>query len=205
MPDCVRIQQHDQRRTVEQQTVRSNNRSFGCEYGAGISCYQQTRGREKMNQLFRVILLFYFISHIPITLCVDLQVLFGEFYPDSLQNLNNWYIATYKDFVIRDKPLWLQSFIWCELFLQMPFFFVATYGLLFKKNFIRIPSIFYGVHVATTVVPILAETLLNDVNTFNEKLMLSGFYLPYLLIPLSLALYMAAVDTPFPDKKPKKI
>lgn len=156
-----------------------------------------------MNGLLRWVFLIYFITHIPITLCVDLQVLFGQFYPPALTQLNDWYIATYNDVVIREKPIWLQSFIWCELLLQTPFFFIATYGLLFKKNWIRIPSILYGAHVATTVVPILAETLLNPVITNDQKLMLTGFYAPYLLIPLLLALYMSFNSKPFGDKQKK--
>jgi hypothetical protein len=154
-----------------------------------------------MNSILRWVFLIYFITHIPITLCVDLQVLFGQYYPPALVSLNDWYIATYNDTVIRDKPIWLQSFIWCELLLQTPFFFLATYGLLFKKNWIRIPSILYGTHVATTVVPILAETLLGNHNTDEQKLMLTGFYAPYLLIPLALALYMSFNPKPFGDKQ----
>jgi hypothetical protein len=156
-----------------------------------------------MNSLLKCIFLFYFISHIPITLCVDLQVLFGSHYPQSLQDLNNWYLSTYKDHLIAEKPLWLQSFIVAELLFQLPFFFVATYGLLFNKNWIRIPSICYGVHVATTVWPILAETILSSRNTLQEKVTLCGFYLPYLLIPLLLAGYMVWNEKPFNSSKNK--
>lgn len=158
-----------------------------------------------MNGLLRAIFLIYFITHIPITLCVDLQVLFGQYYPASLIQLNDWYIATYNDHLIRTKPIWLQSFIWAELLVQTPFFFAATYGLIFKKNWIRIPSILYGAHVATTVIPILAETLVSTVNTDQEKLMLVGFYAPYFLIPFILAMYMSFVPKPFGDKKLKAI
>lgn len=154
-----------------------------------------------MNNLLRWVFLIYFITHIPITLCVDLQVLFGQYYPSSLVQLNDWYIATYNDVIIRDKPMWLQSFIWCELLFQMPFFFVATYGLLMQKNWIRIPSILYGAHVATTVIPILAETLTSAQNTIEQKVMLTSFYAPYLLVPLLLALYMSFNPKPFGDKR----
>ena len=154
-----------------------------------------------MNSLLKVVLLFYFISHIPITLMVDLQVLFHPYYPKVLQEVFLWYKDTYKDYVLQDEQLWLQSFIYAELFVQLPFFFVAVYGLLNERNWIRIPSIFYGVHVATTVLPILLETLLGTRNTSMEKVILSGFYLPYLMIPLILALYMAINPTPFPKVK----
>jgi hypothetical protein len=158
-----------------------------------------------MHKIFKIVLLFYFISHIPITLCLDFQVLFGAHYPAILQEFNAWYVNTYKDYVIMNKEVWIQSFVWCELLFQLPFFFVATYGLLFEKNWIRIPSIFYGVHVATTVVPIVAETVFRDKNTLQEKAILCGFYLPYFIIPFALALYMAFNETPFSKGKSKKV
>lgn len=153
-----------------------------------------------MNALLKWTLLIYFITHIPITLLVDLQVLFHEHYPKPLQEVFNWYFTTYKDYVIADKGLWLQSFIVAELFVQLPFFFLAVYGLLYEKNWIRIPSIFYGVHVATTVWPIMAETIFAGRNSIQEIAILSSFYLPYFFIPLILAVYMAVNPIPFPSK-----
>ena len=157
-----------------------------------------------MNSLLRIVLLGYFITHIPITILVDLQILFGEHYPDPLRQVFAWFIATYNDQLLLNKPVWLQSFIWAELLFQLPFFFVATYGLLFKKNWIRIPSIIYGAHVATTVVPILFEFAHMKIVTQEQKLMLLAFYAPYLLIPLLLTFYMAVNPHPFGEKKKTK-
>lgn len=43
----------------------------------------------------------------------------------------------------------------------------------------------YGSHVVTTVIPCLAEVLFGSSSlTFDERLTISGFYLPYLIIPL---------------------
>jgi hypothetical protein len=150
-----------------------------------------------MNDLFRYLLLGYFMSHVPITILVDLQILFTKYYPVPLQNLFTWYLVTFKDFVCINNPPWLQSFIWAELFFQLPYFFVAIYGLLYKKDWIRIPSIFYGIHVATTVWPILAETVLNAKNTQSEKIALCLVYFPYFFFPLSLAVYMGINSVPF--------
>ncbi len=156
-----------------------------------------------MNSFARIVFLIYFITHIPITLVLDLQVIFGQYYPPVLQALCQWYINTYNDNLIRTQPIWLKSFIWCEFFVQMPFFFYATYALLYKKNSIRIPAIVYGTHVATTVLPILSEFMFSNFNTVAERNMLFAFYLPYLIIPLWLALYMCFNEKPFGDKKNK--
>lgn len=156
-----------------------------------------------MNSLLKWTLLIYFITHIPITLMVDLQVLFHPYYPKTLQDVFIWYGKTYQDHVLTDRGFWFQSFIVAELFLQLPFFFVAVYGLLNEKNWIRIPSIFYGVHVATTVWPIMAETVFAGRNSTKEILILSGFYLPYFFIPLILAVYMGMNPIPFPSKAKK--
>jgi hypothetical protein len=158
-----------------------------------------------MNETLRIIFLIYFLTHIPVTLILDLQAIFVEQYPDTLQIVYTWYISTYNDLLIARRPLWLKSFIWAELLFQMPFFFVASYGLLFKKNWIRIPSIVYGVHVATTVWAILAEIWFNEENAPHEKMTLICFYAPYFIIPAFLAGYMIFTDSPFSSKKAKSV
>lgn len=109
-----------------------------------------------------------------------------------------WYTAEFGDFLMAKPPRWFQSIVTIELFLQLPFFFVAVYGFwqggsvsqsasqsvsgaflhhfcvqtpnptgpthrqpnppsnrLTAKNWLRLPCIIYGAHVATTLVPIL--------------------------------------------------
>ena len=140
-----------------------------------------------INSFMRALYLGYFISHIPITLCVDMQALFGQYYPEPLRNLFAWYSSTYHDVLMAPpSPIWLQSFITCEVFLQLPFFFYATRALWNRDNSIRVPMIIYGTHVATTVLPILAELLHSPELTASEVMILLSFYVPYLLIPLAL-------------------
>ncbi|CAO3654273.1 unnamed protein product [Cunninghamella echinulata] len=85
------------------------------------------------------------------------------------------------------EPLyWFLSFIYCELFIQLTFFFFACYGLWKNCIHIRLGLVAYGAHVATTVLPTLAEVYFNP--TFNltisERLTLISFYFPYFLLPL---------------------
>jgi hypothetical protein len=94
------------------------------------------------------------------------------------------------------KPLWLQSFILAEVVVQFPLFFYFIWGLM-KKEYqkIKIPGIVYGSHVATTVWAILAETLVSERNTTNEKIVLTSFYFPYFLIPVLFALSLSSIDS----------
>jgi hypothetical protein len=104
---------------------------------------------------------------------------------------------------MRERPIWLQSFIAAEMIFQLPFFFFATYALWRRKNWIRIPSIIYGAHTSTTVIPILSEIVFSKKNTPQEKYLLFGFYFPYFLVPFLLALTMSISANPF-GKKVKK-
>lgn len=154
-----------------------------------------------MNPVVRLIFLVYFITHIPITLCIDLQALLPTSFYDhdiftfvNLASFLSWYTTTFGDHLMRQPPRWFQSFIAGELFLQLPFFFVAVYALWTRKNFIRVPMVAYGAHVATTVVPILAEFVA------NEKYVLCCVYAPYLVVPLWLMLYFGVYGKPFGEK-----
>lgn len=150
-----------------------------------------------MNELLRISFLFYFITHIPITICIDLQGIFHQHYPVVLQELYQWYLITFNDVVMTAAHPWLQSFLYAELFLQFPFFFFVTYAFMFKKNWIRIPAICYGAHVTTTLLPIILEVIMSPVMTAAEKAALLSIYSPYLLFPLALMLYMSCYPHPF--------
>jgi hypothetical protein len=39
--------------------------------------------------------LVFFVSHIPITLLIDLQAVFGVYYPSTLQHVVVWYNKTF--------------------------------------------------------------------------------------------------------------
>ncbi|KAM7139672.1 sigma intracellular receptor 2 isoform 1-T1 [Macrochelys suwanniensis] len=137
----------------------------------------------------------YFLTHIPITLIIDLQALLpgAGIYPPSLMELLKWYAVTFKDPMMLEPPAWFKSFIYCEAFLQMPFFPIAAYAFLKGGcKWIRTPAIIYSTHVATTVFSILAHILFHDFSaskhqgpeTQQERLTLVAIYAPYLLIPI---------------------
>lgn len=68
-------------------------------------------------------------------------------------------------------------------------------------RWIRIPAIIYAVHTITTLIPVLSTFLLEDFSkavafkgvrpeNFRERLTLIGVYVPYLIIPIILLLFM---------------
>jgi hypothetical protein len=151
-----------------------------------------------MNEVFRWVLIVYFATHVPITLCVDLQGLIPKIYPDNLTNLLEWYTTAFEDQLMAHPQPWFKSFLFAEGVFQLPFFFVALYGLLKKRNWLRIPSIIYGAHTSTTVWPIMAETIAFKHSSYQKTILLVLIYSPYFCMPLALAIYMAFVPTPFP-------
>ncbi|KAI9280689.1 transmembrane protein 6/97 [Sporodiniella umbellata] len=141
------------------------------------------------------ILLYYFASHIPITLLFDLQAIYPiDWVPQSLIDINNRYISILDDPLMNpaknSQMFWFKSFVFCEAILQLPFFFVAIYGIYYRKPWIRLPLIIYGTHVATTVIPCISEVLFEASLELFQTIGLLCLYMPYFLVPL-----IAAVDS----------
>ncbi|KAM5182403.1 sigma intracellular receptor 2 [Mantella aurantiaca] len=151
-------------------------------------------------RLLEWIFFFYFFSHIPITLLIDLQaVLPSSWYPHQLLDVMKWYTVTFKDHLMMNPPPWFMSFVYCEAILQLPFFPVAAYAFLKGGcRWIRVPAIVYSSHVATTVLAILGHLLYGDFPktkevdspTQQERFTLVAIYAPYLVIPLLILVTM---------------
>jgi hypothetical protein len=143
--------------------------------------------------------LVFFASHIPATLCIDLQALFPHNYPQPLKDLLHFYIEFVNDDLMRaPHDVWFLALVAGELLLQLPFFFVAVYVLWNPDKFcgrgwFRSACMVYGTHTATGLIPILAHHLSYDGATAIEKGMVVGIYLPYLIFPMWLV-YIAVVS-----------
>ena len=81
------------------------------------------------------------------------------------------------------RPPWFKAIVWVEVLGQLPFFAVALYAWLYRREWVRVPAIVYGAHVATTLVPILGHFMGAAIPTAKLQLLLA-FYAPYLLVPL---------------------
>jgi hypothetical protein len=141
----------------------------------------------------QLLFFIFFATHIPITLLIDFQAILPQkLYPKPLVDLVDWYATEWGDpFFPLSSPdrvgrthyedMWFRSIIYCELFVQFPFFFLAVYAFWNGGNWIRCPAIAYGGHVATTVLVIVAEFLWN----------------PQFHIPHNNLVWLVSVNTPY--------
>ena len=152
----------------------------------------------------RLAFLAFFGSHIPITLLMNGQTILPEaMFPDALRGMLPFYAAQFND-TLMTAPFdtWFKSFVVCEVLLQVPFFIYAVKSLVNWKTtngsgWFRTACLIYGAHAVTTLIPILAETMFNNVNSTTEKCILVGFYLPYLLFPAYLVFIASTNDNVF--------
>ncbi|KAM3856474.1 sigma intracellular receptor 2 [Vipera latastei] len=156
---------------------------------------------------------FYFLTHIPLTLFIDLQALMPGVYPSALSDLLTWYKTTFKDSLMASPEPWFKSFLYFEAFLELFFFPVAAYAF-WKGNckWIRTPVIIYTTHVITMVVACLTHILFADFSnakvpgpqTLQERLILSAFYAPFLAISLVMLFFVLFSSAYKPVEKKKK-
>mmetsp|Transcript_34900 Transcript_34900/g.76299 ORF Transcript_34900/g.76299 Transcript_34900/m.76299 type:complete len:163 (+) Transcript_34900:46-534(+) len=138
--------------------------------------------------VFRSIAIVWYALHIPITLLVDAQIVLPRtLFPTFALYLADVYVQRTFDPFVRAAPAFIRALVWCELLLQLPFFIVALYAYAKKLEWIRIWTVVYGVHTSTTLAPILFELWnVPTIPTDQHRLVLTGIYLPYLLVPLFL-------------------
>ncbi|KAJ2705757.1 Transmembrane protein 97 [Coemansia sp. IMI 203386] len=145
--------------------------------------------RAKLDMLF----FGYFVSHIPITLLVDVVPLLPPaLTPGFMLALNTLLTEQLSDpFMVigatRSDMTWFRSLLASELLFQLPLFFYAAYALWKGCPKRHAPLLVYGAHVSTTMVPVLATLAFGDIDrSCSQRLMLASMYLPYLLIPLAI-------------------
>lgn len=86
-----------------------------------------------LNGKTRLAFLAFFGSHIPATLCIDMQAFLGQFvaYPQVLQDILSWYCDLLHDQLMKPPQYdtWFHAIVGGEIIFQLPFFFVACYML----------------------------------------------------------------------------
>lgn len=138
----------------------------------------------------------FFALHVFITLLVDAQVLFpARFYPQALQSLLKWYVGFSGDYLVRDRPPFFKGLVFAEVFFQLPLVIANAYAFYHGTRWARMTGLIYGVHTATTMIPILVDLFYSNVASKATLLMI---YIPYFLIPLALTFH---VLTSQPDKR----
>lgn len=84
--------------------------------------------------------------------------------------------------------------------MQTPFFFVALIGWLRKAEWLRVPLVAYGAHVATTLIPIygaLWEAWRANRLADGQFHFLAAVYAPYFIIPFALMIWAGRVSSLF--------
>jgi len=148
----------------------------------------------------RIVFLAFFMSHIPITMLVDSQAaLPRDIFPQFAVDIVHWYSNgdLFNDPLIREQPEWFRHIVFCEITMQLPFFFFATGMLWNRSNTLRLPGLLYGSHVATTMAPILGHFYFSTALTSSQRASLIAVYSPYLIIPLWLIAALLRGE-PFP-------
>ncbi|KAL0566459.1 hypothetical protein V5O48_015553 [Marasmius crinis-equi] len=145
----------------------------------------------------------FFAFHIPITLLLDLNAIYPpEFAPAVLTNVHKWYMEFSQDPLMvgmasgkgANELIWFRSFLWMELLFQIPTFVLGIRGL--SKNSPKIYPLLclYGASTATTTLPCLLHVTKafydGALTDMQFGILISG-YIPFLLIPLVMAIDMA--------------
>mmetsp|Transcript_22190 Transcript_22190/g.46699 ORF Transcript_22190/g.46699 Transcript_22190/m.46699 type:complete len:191 (-) Transcript_22190:1471-2043(-) len=162
----------------------------------------------------RIMFLGYFLSHVPITMLVDAQGLFGLYYPKALTDVVAWYSDLFGDALMKNAPsvdiAWFSCLIFCEVLFQLPFFFVAIKFIMAggsnHKNdasmsqsqqypeWFRMACVIYGSHVSTTLVPIIGTFITSEEMTIKQKCATTAIYSPYFIFPFWLMLLAVRED-----------
>ncbi|KAK7687288.1 hypothetical protein QCA50_009793 [Cerrena zonata] len=155
----------------------------------------------------------FFVIHIPNTLLVDLQALYpSHILPTFIANLPKLYVNMSSDpliggamgyFGIPQNYVWFKSFLFLEMFFQLPVFFLGVRGLWKDCRSIYVLLLVYGASTTTTLFPCLAVLLNTPITssetiaakaisiTSEQRTLLLSSYIPFLLIPLTLTIDMA--------------
>lgn len=126
----------------------------------------------------------YFVVHFFVSLLIDSAIALPDKLTLPIQHkLLEIQISQNKDFLLVQKPVWLQTFVWVEIILQLPFFVWAAYALAKKNRKAYVACLIYGVEASTTTLGCLGEVACGDLAS-GDKLKLLAIYLPTFLIPL---------------------
>ncbi|WRT68949.1 uncharacterized protein IL334_005931 [Kwoniella shivajii] len=145
---------------------------------------------------------FWFAFCVPISLLLDLQTLYPVHWlaGTPLSDLFNYSITLARDPILGgalsgSKEFdWLRYFFWLEGLFQLPCFVIGAIGLWNNDKRVYPILLAYGASTATTLLPCLGAILTATPKppfTNIELITLLSEYIPFLLIPLGMAIDMA--------------
>ncbi|XP_046543549.1 sigma intracellular receptor 2-like [Haliotis rubra] len=126
-----------------------------------------------LRKALDVVFCCYFVFQIPSTVLLDTQALFPSWvYPQWLQNMQVSYVEGFRDPYMADPSSfpWFMATCVVEFSLEIPFFFIAAYAYFYGAQrcpWIRLPSLMYSVHTATSVLAVNFTTWLHDFTVYK--------------------------------------
>lgn len=131
--------------------------------------------------------LAYFMLHLPISIFVDMQLIFPrQYFPLFLRNsLDDW-VRDADDVLTGTRPVFFQAFVWVELFFHIPYFIVAIYAFVQGKNWIRDVSIVYATAVLGSMVAVMPEAWDRSHAPLQTKMMLQSVLAIWCVLPILL-------------------
>lgn len=156
-----------------------------------------------------VFIAFFLVNLLFITYVVDLeQLVIADPYhftyplwpPAPAVDAIHWWGSTF-DPLLMARPVWWKMTIWLDNLLFGPFYVAAIYAFINGKNWIRVPALVYSGTLFANVVIILGEELAGPHASPNFPVVLLA-NLPWLLMPVALAVRMARGAWPFAAPAP---
>ncbi|WWC91335.1 uncharacterized protein L201_006278 [Kwoniella dendrophila CBS 6074] len=137
----------------------------------------------------------------PITILLDLQTIYPKHWlaDTQLSRLFEYSISLARDPILggalsnSKEFLWLKYFLYLEGFFQLPCFIIGAWGLWYNDKRVYPLLLAYGASTATTLIPCLGAIFTSEPSppfTTREIVTLLSEYIPFLLIPLGMAIDM---------------
>ena len=119
--------------------------------------------------------------------------------PAFVVNGLHWWGSSF-DPLLMARPVWYTTLVWIDVIAFGPFYAIATYAFIKGKNWIKIPSILYSAVICANMNIIFYGAFSGDYPKPVTGIYLAA-YLPYLIIPIILAIRMIIKPHPFLKKE----
>ena len=123
--------------------------------------------RPRRRPLDIILLVFFIFNLVAITYLFDIEQIiitdvnhftYPAWPPRAIVDLGHWWGSTF-DPVLNARPVWWRATIWIDAILFGPYYALAIYAFIRRRNWIRIPSIMYASVMLTNVTIILSEEI----------------------------------------------
>ncbi|KAK7539818.1 transmembrane protein 6/97 [Phyllosticta citribraziliensis] len=152
-----------------------------------------TSPRPILSRKRDLVYLTYFLVHVVVMFVGDLAPL----YPDSIRpqfmnDLRHWYIETYQDRLFTSPPVWFSVYMYMEALYHVPVSFWAIRALPKDDPKVPLHLLVYACQTALTTLTCIAEFWGWSDYSNEQKLALSGLYVPYLAVSVIMGADMFA-------------